>query len=178
MSNTSLEPWIQKGYELFAVSGPSGLKIEPLSKAIGISKSSFYHHFADLEIFTGYLLQYHLKQSAVIAEKEQKATTIDPELINILVEHKIDLLFNRQLRINQNIPVFSETLVQSNKLVGNAFVMTWLKDIGLNLNQKQLEGIFTLALENFYLQINWDNLNYQWLSQYFNKLKEITRSFQ
>jgi hypothetical protein len=40
----------------------------------------------------------------------------------------------------------------------------------------QIEGIFTLALENFYLQINADNLNYTWLSDYFANLKQITRS--
>nr|WP_245550167.1 TetR/AcrR family transcriptional regulator [Haliscomenobacter hydrossis] len=28
------------------------MKIEVLAKKVGISKSSFYHHFVDLEIFT------------------------------------------------------------------------------------------------------------------------------
>ncbi len=45
--------WIKTGYEIFALSGENGLKIEVLAKKVGISKSSFYHHFADLEIFQG-----------------------------------------------------------------------------------------------------------------------------
>jgi len=61
--------------------------------------------------------------------------------------------------------------------VGDAFVKLWVKDMGLQLTQKQIEGIFTLALENFYLQINADNLNYKWLSEYFANLKTITSSF-
>ena len=63
--------WIKTGYEIFALSGENGLKIEVLAKKVGISKSSFYHHFADLEIFIAYLLKFHLHQSEVMADKEQ-----------------------------------------------------------------------------------------------------------
>ncbi len=177
MTTDSKDIWIKKGYEIFATLGQHGLKIEPLSKTIGKSKSSFYHHFADLETFTEYLLKYHIEQSKIIAYKEQNATNIHPELINILVEHKVDLLFNRQLRINQNIASFAIILQQSNKIVGDAFVKVWIKDLNLQLSPKQIEGIFSLALENFFLQINMENLNYDWLSSYFESLKRIANNF-
>ena len=64
----------------------------------------------------------------------------------------------------------------SNKIVGDSFVKVWVKDLSLQLTQKQIEGIFTLALENFFLQINADNLNHQWLSAYFTNLKRITNN--
>ncbi len=171
------EIWIKSGYEIFAISGQSGLKIEPLAKTVGKSKSSFYHHFADIELFTDLLLKYHIEQSKIIAKKERHAKNIDPELINILVEHKTDLLFNRQLRINQNVEPYSLTLEQSNKFVGDAFVNLWIKDLGLQLSQKQIEGIFTLALENFFLQINTETLTYNWLANYFKTLKKIASNF-
>lgn len=169
--------WIKTGYEIFAFSGESGLKIEVLAKKVGISKSSFYHYFADLEIFVEMLLKFHLHQAQVMANKEKNAKNIDPELINILVEHKIDLLFNRQLRINQQRPHYQETLDKSNQIIGNEFVKLWAIDLNLNLNQSQLESLFELALENFYLQINAENLNAAWLSDYFNNLKRIARNF-
>jgi AcrR family transcriptional regulator len=177
MTHNNKEIWIFKGYETFALLGQNGLKIEPLSKIVGKSKSSFYHHFADLELFTDYLLKHHIEQSYIIAKKEHQAKNINPDLINILIEHKIDLLFNRQLRISQHINTFSNTLIQSNKIVGDAFVKVWVKDLSLRLTQNQIEGIFTLALENFYLLINADNLNYEWLCAYFENLKKITNSF-
>ncbi len=151
--------WIKTGYEIFALSGENGLKIEVLAKKVGISKSSFYHHFADLEIFIEYLLTFHLHQSEVMADKEKNAKNIDPELINILVAHKMDLLFNRQLRINKQQQHYKETLDKSNQIIGNEFVKLWAKDLNLNLSQGQLESLFELALENFYLQINTENLN-------------------
>ncbi|MBX9781309.1 MAG: TetR/AcrR family transcriptional regulator [Chitinophagaceae bacterium] len=177
MTDDSKEIWIKAGYETFAFLGHGGLKIEPLAKKVGKSKSSFYHHFADLEIFIDLLLQYHLEQSNIIADEEKKAKSINPELINVFINHKVDLLFNRQLRIHRNLKHFSDALNQSNKIVGNAFVKVWVKDLNLQLNQKQIESIFALALENFFLQINSDNINYNWLSEYFSNLKKITSSF-
>lgn len=170
------EVWIKTGYDIFAHSGEHGLKIETLAKKVGISKSSFYHHFADLEIFLETLLKYHLQQSQAIADKEKAVQTIDPELIDILVEHKTDLLFNRQLRFNQQDKRFKETLNKSNQIIGNEFVIIWAKDLALS--QKKLESLFELALENFFLQINADNLTHTWLSAYFKNLKRIAQNFE
>lgn len=174
----SKEIWIEVGYVTFAHAGKDGLKIEKLAQKVGISKSSFYHHFADIEIFVDYLLQYHIKQSYIIADKEQNAKNIEPELIDVLVQHKTDLLFNRQLRVNREIKAYSDILTLSNQIVGNAFVMLWVKELKLSMTQKQLAGIFELALDNFYLQITKDNLNVNWLSQYFEKIKQIIISFR
>lgn len=177
MTIDNKEIWIKAGYELFSLYGLNGLKIEPLSKSVGISKSSFYHYFADLELFMDVLLKHHVKQSKLIALKERNARNIDPELINILIEHKTDLLFNRQLRIHQNIKLYATILEESNKNVGDAFLTVWVKDLGLQLSNTQIEGIYTLALENFFLQINIDTLNYDWLSNYFKDLKKIAATF-
>ncbi|WP_089743300.1 TetR/AcrR family transcriptional regulator [Chryseobacterium taihuense] len=170
--------WIITGYEMLALQGENALKIEMLAKKIGISKSSFYHHFADMQLFVEALLNYHLEQSKVIAEKERLAQTIQPELIEILVEHKIDLLFNRQLRFNQQKNEFRETLEKSNQIIGNEFVRIWATDLQLNLSVKQLESIFELALENFFLQINPENITFEWISNYFENLKRIAKNFE
>jgi AcrR family transcriptional regulator len=177
MTADSKEIWIKTGYEIFALSGQNGLKIEPLAKRVGISKSSLYHFFADLELFVDELLKHHIEKSYIIAEKEQNAKNINPDLIEIIFEHKIDILFNRQLRINRENKVFTYILTKSNEIVGNAFVLLWVRDLSLKLTQKQLESIFELALENFYLQINANNLNHQWLSNYFANLKKIVENF-
>ncbi len=173
----SKDIWIKTGYGVFAQNGEAGLKIESLARKVGISKSSFYHHFVDLKLFVDDLLEYHLQQAYIIADKELKAQKINPDLIDILVEHKTDLLFNRQLRINGNDKRFLEILNKTNTITGNAFVVLWVKDLNLHLSPKQLEGIFELALENFYLQINPDNLNHKWLAEYFGNLKRVVSNF-
>lgn len=169
--------WIETGYNIFAVSGESALKVETLARKVGVSKSSFYHYFVDLEIFVSYLFKFHLQKSEIIAQKEKNANSINPELINILTEHKIDLLFNRQLRFYQQNKLYQETLMKSNQIIGNEFVRIWKNDLKLDLSQQQLESLFELALENFFLQINEENLNYIWLSEYFDNLKRIAKKF-
>lgn len=172
------EIWIIRGYETFALLGEKGLIIEQLAKEVGISKSSFYHHFFDLETFIDKILLHHLTKSSIIAEKEKKAKKINPDLINILIDHKTDLLFNRQLRINSYKSNFKDTLTKSSKIIGTDFIKLWLKETKLNLTPNQAEGIFELAMENFYLQINNDNINKEWLASYFDYLNRITRNFE
>lgn len=169
--------WIETGYKLFASSGLQGIKVEPLAKKVGISKSSFYHHFADMDIFIDYLLKHHLTQAYLLAEKEKACNTINPELINVLLAHKTDLFFNRQLRVHRDKEVFNKTLIQANQAVGYYFVDVWVKTLNLKINQQQLEGIFELAIENFYLQITPETLTFEWLAAYFNNLNRIIINF-
>jgi AcrR family transcriptional regulator len=170
--------WIEAGYALFALEGPAGLKVETLARKAGISKSSFYHHFADLELFADFLLIHHLHQSQIIAEKERAAAAIDPELIDVILLHRTDILFNRQLRFHRHQKSFADALEHSNRIIGDAFVAVWVKELGLKLSPSQLAGIFELALENFYLQINPANFNREWLAAYFAQLKSIAQKFE
>ena len=51
-----------------------------------------------MEVSTERLLNFHMTQAKVKREKESNAQN-EAELTQILLEHKLDLLFNRQLRI-------------------------------------------------------------------------------
>jgi AcrR family transcriptional regulator len=171
------EIWIKKGYELFAIHGEKGLNIEQLAKQVGISKSSFYHHFADSQGFIEKLLQRHLKRSKIIAEMERKAQSINPGLIQIILEHRADFLFNRQLRINAHHASYKATLLKSNQIIGKDFIHLWLRDSRIPLTFQQAEGVFDLALENFFLQLNLENFTKEWLESYFENLKRISSKF-
>lgn len=172
------ERWILAGYDLFAKDGPKGIKIEVIAKIVGISKSSFYHHFADIQIFTDILLDYHLDRAKIVAEKERACKDIDPELINVLLEFRQDLLFNRQLRINRSDSRFSRCFEVSNQLAKMAIMEIWAKDVGLKHKSKLVEILFSLVIENFYLQITEETLNYEWLSKYFKDLRNLTHEFK
>ena len=47
MKSNTEQPWLEAGYEIFSKEGITGLKVEILSRKVGISKSSFYHLFVD-----------------------------------------------------------------------------------------------------------------------------------
>lgn len=177
MTTDTKEPWIAVGYDLFAKDGPQGLKVEVIARAVQKSKSSFYHHFADVELFTEVLLSYHLKRTKIIAQREKLCNTINPDLIDLLLDVKQDLLFSRQLRVNRHTPAFRTCFEQSNKEITDVFLDVWAKDIGLTDKPSLARSLFKLSLENFYLQITEESLTQEWLLNYFSELRLMVTEF-
>ncbi len=54
----SKEAWLEKSLEVLAAKGPSRMRIEETAGALGVTKGSFYHHFADRADFVHSLIQY------------------------------------------------------------------------------------------------------------------------
>jgi len=162
--------WIETGYRTFALGGPKSVKIERIAKEVGKNKSSFYHLFADLEIFISFLLKHHIKQSEIVAAKESGCEDIK-ELIEVLVEHKIDLLFNRQLRINREEVEFNKCFQTVNEMTIPAIAPVWYELLDIDKNSPLSELVLKLSLENFFLQITDKTINKDWLREYFSALR-------
>ncbi|MFK7907077.1 MAG: TetR/AcrR family transcriptional regulator [Chitinophagales bacterium] len=173
MTSKIKEPWIALGYDLFAKEGPKGLKVEVIARKVGKSKSSFYHHFADLEVFTELLLAHHLQRTKIMAQREALCENVDPELIQVLLDFKQDLFFSRQLRVNREVKTFKECFEKANQEVGSVFLEVWAKDIGLQGKNGLASTVLDFTTENFYLQLTEENLNYRWLSNYFKEIKQM-----
>lgn len=171
-------PWIQIGYEIFSQEGPQGLKVEVMARGVQKSKSSFYHHFADMEGFTEQLLTYHLKRSAIIAEQEQQCPRVIPDLLLLLLDVKEDLLFSRQLRIHRNVPAFKACFERASQEVGEAIGDIWAEALGLTDNSYLAMIVLNLSLENFYLQLTPETLTYEWLLTYIQGLQRMVREFK
>ena len=169
--------WLEAGYGCFAYDGPSGLKVEKLSKAVGKSKSSFYHLFADTEVFTERLLRFHLSRAKTVSEKESNAKN-EGELISIILDHKIDLLFNRQLRIHREHPQFKEYLNNIRQFSVKGLLPIWKRIIGLPESSMLAQMVLHLSLENFYLQICDETLNESWLKTYFADIRNMVLLFK
>lgn len=170
-------PWIKEGYFTFAKEGPIGLKVERLARAVAKNKSSFYHYFADLEIFKEYLLNYHLKRAREVAIIESQSKDIN-ELIEVIVAHKEDLLFNRQLRVYRENPAFMKCLEETNEIFGQAIMGVWAQGLGLEYNSYLAALVLKLSIENFYLQITEETLNVPWLQNYFQEIREMVQAFK
>lgn len=170
--------WIDCGYALFAAEGPQGLKIEVLARQVGKSKSSFYHYFADLEVFTSLLLERHLERSRVIVNMERACERVIPDLLQVLIEVKEDLFFNRQLRINRDVPAYRTCFEQSSKDVGEAVLGIWAEALGLEGNTYLTQLVLNLSLENFYLQITPETMTYDWLHRFVLQLQQMVTAFK
>jgi AcrR family transcriptional regulator len=68
----SARDWLDQGLKTLAARGFTALKAEPLAKAMGVSRGSFYWHFEDVAAFHAALLAHwrELSAEAIIADLE------------------------------------------------------------------------------------------------------------
>ena len=68
----SAEDWLRQGLKTLAKSGFTTLKAEPLAKAMGVSRGSFYWHFADIGVYRAAILKHwrDVATEQVIADLE------------------------------------------------------------------------------------------------------------
>lgn len=164
-------PWIQAGYEIFSQEGPQGLKVEKIARMVQKNKSSFYHLFADVEVFTQALLQYHGERGVLVAEKARLCKTMVPDMLHLLLDVKQDILFNRQLRIHRNIPEFRTCFEKANEQVVEAFLSIWAEALNLGDKTYLARIILNLTVENFYLRVTAETLTYDWLTAYLSEIQ-------
>src|SRR5215471_14407627 len=78
----SAEHWLDQGLKTLATNGFTALKAEPLAKAMGVSRGSFYWHFADIGAFRAAILKHWREVAAerIIADLEAAAEQENPVL--------------------------------------------------------------------------------------------------
>jgi AcrR family transcriptional regulator len=76
----SAKDWLDQGLRTLATSGFTALKAEPLAKAMGVSRGSFYWHFTDIGAFHAAILKHWREVAAeqIIANLEAASDHDDP----------------------------------------------------------------------------------------------------
>jgi AcrR family transcriptional regulator len=76
----SAQDWLDQGLKTLAARGFSALKAEPLAKEMGVSRGSFYWHFADIGAFHAAILKHwrEVAAEAIIANVDQATGGDEP----------------------------------------------------------------------------------------------------
>jgi AcrR family transcriptional regulator len=76
----SAQDWLDHGLKALAAHGFSALKAEPLAREMGVSRGSFYWHFADIGAFHAAILKHwrEIAAEAIIANVEAAAGGDEP----------------------------------------------------------------------------------------------------
>jgi AcrR family transcriptional regulator len=76
----SAKDWLDQGLRTLARDGFTALKAEPLAKAMGVSRGSFYWHFADIGAFRAAILKHWREVAAeqIIADLEAASDHDNP----------------------------------------------------------------------------------------------------
>lgn len=81
----SAELWLDAAYQLLVEGGVEAVKVMPLAEKLGLSRTSFYWHFADREaLLAGLISRWESKNTAnLIARSELPSATITEAVLNL-----------------------------------------------------------------------------------------------
>ena len=168
--------WIEKGYEQFALCGPECLSINKLSKSIGFSRASFYHHFGDIDVFIEELLELHwqiVEQFNVLGK--ENCTNLFPELYDALEQNALVLKFNLQLFHHRSYPAYSYLFLKTYRACSESFALDlFRKQFELTQSENEVYLLWLTLGEAWYSRITPDDLTSETLQRHS---KEILDTF-
>jgi AcrR family transcriptional regulator len=95
----SAQDWLDAGLKALAAQGFSALKAEPLAKAMGVSRGSFYWHFADVGAFHAAILKYWREVAADTVIAHVEAAAADDEPLAVLLRR----VFSEKLALERAV---------------------------------------------------------------------------
>jgi len=95
----SAKDWLDLGLRTLAKSGFTALKAEPLAKAMGVSRGSFYWHFADISAFHAAILKQWREIAAEQIIAGVEAASRDENPLEVLLRR----VFRERLEIENAV---------------------------------------------------------------------------
>lgn len=157
---SSREKWLNEGYRQFADHGPDKLSINQISKEIGASRASFYHHFGDTDIFIDELLAMHWDICQQFdREAAENCKRLVPDLYNELARHPVSLRFNLQLFHHRNVPGFNYIFSRSFKASAETFALRlFARHLDIRVPKNELLNLWITLGEAWYSRLDPDDL--------------------
>lgn len=146
--------WIEAGYQMLGEVGPEALKVDVLARQLGTSRSSFYHYFSDLEIFTDQLLQHHCFRGHQIALEARNCRSFENDFVALMANNPHDLMVNRQLRIHRHNPAYFLAFDHANGKVRDAILPVWAAYVNLDHDRILARELFDVMADLFYQRLS------------------------
>lgn len=166
MKGKNKQDWLEKGYQMISENGFTKANVESIARIVNKNKSSFYHYFGDWEGFEEALLAYHLSLAEEFALKINQCENIMPDMVNVFIDHKADIFFHKQLRINRGKPHYKKCFESVHNIFENAILEKWQFFLNLENHSFLAAKILVLLSENFLLKITYESYTYDWLYNY------------
>lgn len=146
---TNKEKWILTGYEFFGEIGPEALNVEKLSNIVGLSRSSFYHYFGDIEVFESHLLNYHISRYEYFRDLIKDYDKFEMLFEDEVMQHKTELAFQRQLLVNVSVPKYNECSLKARTFTEEKTYQLWSEFSELKGDSDE-QWILFRAIRDFY----------------------------
>jgi AcrR family transcriptional regulator len=129
----SARDWLDQGLRTLAQDGFTALKAEPLAKAMGVSRGSFYWHFADIGAFHAAILAHWRDVAAeqIIANVEASAKDDNPLAVLLRQAFGGKLVLENAVRTWAALDPLARAAVQAIDRRRLSYVESLLKASGL-----------------------------------------------
>ena len=129
----SAKDWLDQGLKALAERGFTALKAEPLAKALGVSRGSFYWHFADIGAFHAAILKHWRDVAAeqVIANLEAVSEHDDPLAVLLRQTFSGRLALEHAVRTWATVDPLAQSAVQAIDRRRLSYVESLLKRTGV-----------------------------------------------
>ncbi len=145
------------GYDLFGKIGTAAFNVERLSMMVALSRSSFYHHFSDMEIYESELFNRHMEHYNLLSGRVDDCQTFDPDLLQVVNEFKGAMAFQRQLLINESSPRFKACFDSARVLIEDRVYDLWLEYVGNNKDRARGFSLFETVRDYFLMHYDQNN---------------------
>ncbi len=176
MKSSSYQNWISEGYTVFAYRGPAAIVIENIAAKLSVSKSSFYHHFGEQPYFIEMLLEEHLERAQVMSREAALLTSFIPEFLHLLLQHKTDVLFNKQLRMYRENKVYQSCFQHAAGLVSSRIQNIWKAFIGVEKDNETADKLFQVIEDMFYQRVTTENFSVGFMENLSCELKALVEN--
>jgi AcrR family transcriptional regulator len=107
--------WLDAAYDLLVEGGVEAVKVMPLAERLGLSRTSFYWHFADREaLLAGLIARWEAKNTAnLVARCEAPAATISEAMLNLIDCWVDPALFDSRLEFAMRTWSLTDPTVQA-----------------------------------------------------------------
>ncbi|WP_026968002.1 TetR/AcrR family transcriptional regulator [Algoriphagus terrigena] len=171
MTQSRIDIWIEAGYKLLAKEGLEGLKIERLARVLNLNKSGFYYYFGTLDSFVKQLIEHHVGMAKAIAEEIAICDDIDPDLLLLVIKHKIFFLAESQLLVkNRQVDLDAD---EAGKIINDGVRSLWAKITGEPNDPRVSSALLSMIRHFLYARIDERNLTYEFIHQLSVETKEV-----
>jgi AcrR family transcriptional regulator len=129
----SAKDWLDLGLKTLASSGFTALKAEPLAKAMGVSRGSFYWHFADIGAYRAAILKHWREVAAerIIANLEASSQEDNPLLVLLRATFSSRLALENAVRTWATLDPMARAAVKATDRLRLRYVETLFRRSGV-----------------------------------------------
>lgn len=130
----SAKDWLDQGLRTLAEKGFTALKADPLAKAMGVSRGSFYWHFADIGAFHAAILKHWREVAAeqIIANLEAASDDANPLQLLLRQAFGAKLALEKAVRTWGTLDPLARSAVQAIDRRRLSYVESLLRASGLS----------------------------------------------